>query len=180
MLFRRRKPETLRGRLRLFLWPRRSWGRSLSYFKKRVLRLKATPHAIAAGFSAGVFAAFSPILGGHILMALAIAYCISGNMAAAALGTAVANPLTFPMIWAGTYEVGRLLIGAPGGEGARKGIGEALSSMDVAAIWKPYLEPMLIGSLILGALFGVMAYFILYTAVKGYQANRRKGGTGQA
>jgi uncharacterized protein len=180
MLFRRRKPETLRGRVRLFLWPRRSWGRSLSYFKKRVLRLKATPHAIAAGFSAGVFAAFSPILGGHILMALAIAYCISGNMAAAALGTAVANPLTFPMIWAGTYEVGRLLIGTNGAEGGRKGIGEALSSMDVAAIWKPYLEPMLIGSLILGALFGVLAYFILYTAVKGYQANRRKGGTRQA
>ena len=84
------------------------------------------------------------------------------------------------MIWAGTYEVGRLLIGTHGAEGGRKGIGEALSSMDVAAIWKPYLEPMLIGSLILGALFGVLAYFILYTAVKGYQANRRKGGTRQA
>jgi uncharacterized protein len=39
---------------------------------------------------------------------------------------------------------------------------------------------MLIGSLIIGALFGVLAYFILYTAVKGYQANRRKGGTRQA
>lgn len=176
MLFRRRQPEGLSARLRLWLWPRRSWKRSLSYFKKRVLRLRATPHAIAAGFSAGVFAAFSPILGGHILIALAIAYCISGNMAAAILGTTVANPLTFPMIWAATYEVGRLIIGGGGSTIAHKGIGEALASMDFAAMWKPYLEPMLFGSLVLGALGGLIAYALLYMAVNTYQHGRRHKG----
>ena len=173
MLFRRRQPETLAQKLRAALWPRRSWRRSLGYFKKRVLRLKATPHAIAAGFSAGVFASFSPLLGGHIVMALAIAYCLSGNMAAAVLGTALANPLTFPMIWAGTYELGRLITGGVP-VASPKGIGEALASMDVDAIWKPYLEPMLIGSVIIGIVAAVIAYGILYSAVKTYQAGRGK------
>ena len=48
MLFRRRKPDGFLERVRTYLWPRRSFSRSLQYFSKRILRLKATPHAVAA------------------------------------------------------------------------------------------------------------------------------------
>ncbi|TIN70311.1 MAG: DUF2062 domain-containing protein, partial [Mesorhizobium sp.] len=41
MLFRRRKPDGLYERVRTYLWPRRSFSRSLQYFSKRILRLKA-------------------------------------------------------------------------------------------------------------------------------------------
>ena len=49
MLFRRREPEGVWERFRTALWPRRSFTRSVQYLVKRVLRLTATPHAIAAG-----------------------------------------------------------------------------------------------------------------------------------
>ena len=49
MLFRRRTRESLWQRFRVHMWPRRSLSRSLQYFWKRILRLRATPHAIAAG-----------------------------------------------------------------------------------------------------------------------------------
>ncbi|HMM65076.1 MAG TPA: DUF2062 domain-containing protein, partial [Mesorhizobium sp.] len=38
MLFKRRETESLWERLRVWLWPRRSFSRSLQYFSKRILR----------------------------------------------------------------------------------------------------------------------------------------------
>ena len=73
MLFRRRKKADLLERARTFFWPRRSFLRSAQYFIKRVLRLSATPHAIAAGVAAGVFASFTPFLGFHFVIAAGLA-----------------------------------------------------------------------------------------------------------
>jgi len=49
MLFRRRESESWWERLRVHLWPRRSWSRSGRYVVYRLRRLGATPHAIALG-----------------------------------------------------------------------------------------------------------------------------------
>ena len=125
-------------RFRVHLWPRRSFGRSGQYFWKRILRLRATPHAIAAGVAAGVFAAFLPFLGLHILIAAALAWLLRGNMLAAALGTAaVGNPLTFPLIWAATYAGGRFLLHAGPASAARLHIGEPLRHMDFRGFVAP-------------------------------------------
>ena len=51
MLFRRRQTESLLERVRVHLWPRRSWSRSGRYVVYRLRRLSATPHAIALGFA---------------------------------------------------------------------------------------------------------------------------------
>jgi holo-[acyl-carrier protein] synthase len=110
MLFKRRIKPGFRERMRTALWPRRSVGRSLRYFGKRVLRLRATPHAIAAGLAAGIFSSFIPILGVHIAVALAIAWIIGGNIAAAILGTTLGNPLFLPFIWGATLEAGRFIL----------------------------------------------------------------------
>ncbi|WP_062211924.1 DUF2062 domain-containing protein [Aureimonas sp. AU12] len=175
MLFRRRQPETRLQRLRATLWPRRSWRRSLRYMQKRVLRLRATPHAIAAGVAAGVFATFTPFLGFHFLLAFALAYVMSGNLAAAALGCLLGNPLTYPLIWASTYETGRYLTAAELPDGhAPEGLGQALSHMNIAAIWKPYLEPMLVGSLPLGLGFAALAYVAVFFAARSFQAAKHR------
>ena len=50
MLFRRRETESWAERLRVHLWPRRSWSRSSRYVLYRLRRLSASPHAIALGF----------------------------------------------------------------------------------------------------------------------------------
>ena len=175
MLFRRREKLGPWARTKALIWPRRSWSRSLLYLQKRVLRLQATPHAIAAGFAAGAFASFTPLIGFHFMLSFAVAYLIAGNMAAAALGCIVGNPLSFPAIWASTYEVGRYILKAETIDGqAPAGLGHALIHGDFLAIWDPYLKPMLVGSVPLGLVAGTLSYALIYVAARGFQQRRAR------
>lgn len=147
------------------LWPRKSYVRSLRYFVKRVLRIRATPHALAAGFAAGIFAAFSPALGLHILLALVLAWGLGGNLIAAAIGTAAANPLTFPLMMAGELKIGHVVFGGTDIRLPLHVIGAKLAHFDFAGMWNPVLKPLLAGSLVLGAFFALLAYLVmLYSA----------------
>ena len=55
MLFKRREAESFLERMRVHVWPRRSWSRSSRYVVYRLGRLSDTPHAVALGFAVGVF-----------------------------------------------------------------------------------------------------------------------------
>ena len=111
MLFRRRESESWWERLRVHLWPRRSWSRSGRYVVYRLRRLSATPHAIALGFAIGAFSAVTPFIGTHMMMAALLAWVIGGSIVASVLGTFVGNPLTYPLLWYSSYEVGNVLLG---------------------------------------------------------------------
>ncbi len=179
MILKRAQPESLIARLRLALWPRRSFSRSIRYFGKRIVRLRASPHAIAIGLAAGIFAACSPLLGLHIVIALAIAWVLSGNLVAAALGTALCNPLTFPFIIAGDVKLGSLILhktviaGAP-----PEMIGSLWSGEHLARIWQPFLKPMLVGSIPIGIACAMIAYFICAYAVRVFK-DRREAAMGK-
>lgn len=177
MLFRRREKPSHLERLRIAVWPRHSWIRSARYFSKRVLRLTATPNAIALGFAAGAFASMTPFIGFHFIISFALAFIIGGNMLAAALGTAVGNPLTFPLIWATTYKLGTLvLVGEArqlNNSALHRQLGENLLEKSFDTIW-PLLKPMLVGAIPIGLAIGAICYFIVYYSVRAYQANRRQ------
>lgn len=173
MLFRRRQPLSYSMRLRELLWPRKGFSRSFQYFGKRVLRLSATPHAVAAGLVAGVVSSLTPFIGFHFLIAFAIAYLISGNMLAAALGTALGNPLTFPLIWAATWEVGHRILGAGAPVGDAVDLHRAWHQSGIAHIWEPILKPMLVGAIPLAAISTVVVYAVTYVAVDRFQRRRR-------
>ena len=83
--------------------------RFISYYKLKLARLPASPHAIAAGFACGSMVSFTPLLGLHFLLAIVFAYIIRGNYVAALLGTIVGNPITFPFIWGLIYKVGEFV-----------------------------------------------------------------------
>jgi uncharacterized protein (DUF2062 family) len=171
MLFRRRTQQDPVARLRTALWPSVSWGRSLQYFRHRVLRLAGSPHAVALGVAVGVAVGFTPFLGFHIIIALPIAWLLGANLVAAALGTAIANPVTIPFIWAATYRVGRFFVGGPthfhhGGD-----VPENLAEKSLQAIW-PVIKPMLAGSIPLGLVAGIIAYVMVLMATRGVRAMR--------
>lgn len=172
MLFQRRHPPHWLEVLRVALWPRRSWLRSGKYFAKRVLRLTASPHAIAAGIAAGALASFTPFVGFHFVLSFVLAYVIGGNMLAAALGTSVGNPLTFPFIWAINYRVGSAIL--EGGVKAHhdKEISANLFENSFDTIM-PILKPMLVGSIPLGLLVGGTLYAVVYVTVRTYQTARQ-------
>lgn len=175
MLFRRRKPTDLWDRVRTIMWPRRSFSRSAQYFAKRVLRLTATPHAIAAGVAAGAFASFTPYLGFHFIIAAVVAWLLRGNLIASALGTAVGNPITFPFIWAGCLALGRkLLYGAHPETLVPLQLGRVLSEGDIVHLWQPLLLPMTLGGVILGLVCGVILYVVTWWAVAGFREQRRQ------
>lgn len=172
MLFRRRTPLTRRERLRLMLWPRRSFSRSLKYAGKKVLRITASPHAVAAGLAVGVFSAFTPFFGFHLIIAIVLAYFLAGNVAAAALGTTFANPLTLPFIWGSTFELGRFIVSGDADAPPPVHLGRALETMRFDEIWTPLLKPMLFGSTVLGAIFAVLVYFATRYAVTAFRRRR--------
>lgn len=172
MLFRRREEQGYWQRLRLWVWPRVSWRRSVLYYLKRILRLTGTPYAIAMGTALGVFVTFTPFFGFHIVITFLIAWLFGANMIAGALATAIGNPLTFPFIWASTYQVGYLIL---------KGVNRAppprleneIVHRSIAEI-VPLIEPMLIGSVPLGLAAGGITYLLVYKAVSAYQTARRR------
>ena len=186
MLFSRKNPATWSEWLRVMLWPRRSWARSAKYVSKRVLRLTASPHAIAAGVAAGVFASFTPFVGFHFIIAFAVAYVIAGNFLAAASGTFFGNPITFPFIWTSTYQLGNFILSGETPESGGNEL-ESLADADwielgfggiwdlVVGIWEPVVKPMLIGSIPLGVLFGICAYLLTrWASVKFNEARKRR------
>ncbi|UVK38083.1 DUF2062 domain-containing protein [Mesorhizobium sp. AR10] len=173
MLFRRRKPDGFFERVRTYLWPRRSFSRSLQYFSKRILRLKATPHAVAAGVAAGVFASFFP-LGFHFVIAFAVSWVIAGNLVAAALGTAVGNPLTFPLLWGASWETGKLILHEHlPAHGPPAHLGAMLHNLSFSQLWGPVLKPMTIGAIPLGLIFGLLFYGITRWGMTTFREQRR-------
>lgn len=160
------------------IWPRRSFSRSLRYMGKRITRITASPHAVAAGLAVGVFAAFTPFFGFHLVLAIVLAYIIAGNVAAAAIGTALANPLTIPFIWGGTYEIGRMIVDEHGSEKTLP-LSQVLDSeifrqLSFTELWEPVLKPMLFGSLVLGLGCALLVYVVALWATGRYRDKRRQ------
>ncbi|NBN62544.1 DUF2062 domain-containing protein [Pannonibacter tanglangensis] len=177
MLFQRRTPPSRYEKLRVAVWPRASWARSFRYYGKRVLRLTASPHAVALGFACGAFASFTPFIGFHFLIAAAAALVVRGNVIASALGTVVGNPLTFPFIWAATYKLGHVLMGTgtlTTSADAAHGLAHAdllAQSLDTLL---PILEPMVVGGIPLGLLCGLLCYAPVHASVRAYQERKRQ------
>ncbi|MBI1384541.1 MAG: DUF2062 domain-containing protein [Rhizobiales bacterium] len=177
MLFSRRKPEGILARVRVALWPRRSWSRSMRYVLKRVRRLRGSPYFIAFGFACGAFVSCTPFVGFHFIIAAALAYIGRGSMIASAFGTAVGNPLTFPFIWVSTYQLGNAILGGTGrfsDEQLKHGFATLWESMTafsseafVAAanvLW-PLMKPMLVGSVPIGLAVASVIYLVMYRAL---------------
>jgi uncharacterized protein len=172
MLFRRREAENLLERMRVHLWPRRSWSRSSRYIVYRLRRLSDTPHAVALGFAVGVFTAATPFLGTHMAMAALLAWVIGGSVVAALLGTFIGNPLTYPLFWYSTYEVGDLMLGRSA-EKPSIDLSAGIFQTSVDQLW-PLLKPMTLGSIPVGIALAALSYVIVKPMVDAYKHRRRR------
>ncbi len=179
MLFRRRHPLTWQQRVRVAAWPARSWRRSFYYMAKRILRLRATPHAIAVGTAAGVFVSCTPFLGLHILLASAITWALGGNVIAAVLATWFGNPISFPIIWASTWQLGRFILEHGFGQAPDLGsfhpadLAAKLTTYSLRDIW-PVIEPMMVGSLPIGLACAAIAYGATRLAVAAFRRRQEE------
>lgn len=142
-----------------------------------LLQVEDTPHRTALAFGAGVFIAFSPLLGIHWLLALGTAFAFRLNKVAVLLGAYVNNPWTLaPMFLAGT-ALGCALLGVSP---------EGLSSIDWHASGRefyrglfehlrPYLWPFVIGNTVLGIVSGACSYWLLRRVLEARQRRAEQG-----
>lgn len=91
------------------VWPTIGWGRFGYYLFWRLMRISSAPHDVAAGVAVGVAVSFTPLLGMHFVLATLLTFIVRGNVLAAIIGTFAGNPLTFPLFWGISYQMGQLL-----------------------------------------------------------------------
>ena len=185
----------LSSRLSLRLSPRLNPGlnctrlgigrKRLAYYWRRILRVRATPHEVALGCAAGVFAACTPFLGFQMALAGALAFLLRVSIPAALIGTFVGNPLSWPAIWSASYIAGVWVLGhdrayaaehfaqsanALGATlmaGTPKELGTAVVNLS------PIVEPMVVGGLLVGLIAAVFSYYPTRRAVRVFQKRHR-------
>ena len=79
------------------------------YLTHRVVRIPGSSYSIACGLAFGAAVSFTPFIGLHFLISMGLAWVFRANVIAAAIGTVVGNPWTFPFIWLATYQTGILI-----------------------------------------------------------------------
>ena len=171
-MFQRRVELHPLRKLREMLWPSIGWTRATKYIWRRIWRLTGTPHSIAVGIAAGTFMSFTPFLGFHIAGAMLIAWVFRGNLVAGAFGTLVGNPVTYPAIWWGTYDLGNWLLRIPSND--RLDLVGTLMSSKAFDVILPVIVPMSIGALPMGIIASIVAYFVIKSTVAAYQLRRRE------
>lgn len=141
------------------------------YVVRRVSRMSGTPHSIAAGVACGVAISFTPFIGLHLLGAFLLCLLVRGNYVAAAAGTLVGNPWTFPLIWVAAYQLGTELLGT------RAAQLEPVHRWDLATFLveaEAVFWPMVVGGIPLAVLAGLATYFPLSRMIAAYQDTRRR------
>lgn len=171
-MFKRRRGPFHPDQLREWFVPRKGWNRGIRYLHLRLRRLPGSPHSIALGFAFGTLLSFTPLFGFHIFVAVGFAYVLGGNLLAAALGTAVGNPLTFPIIAAISIRLGNAFLGHPVDPAAAEDIEARFVVLQFPELFGNLFLPYLIGGLLLGLPAAFVGYLVMRPLAAAYQARR--------
>lgn len=163
------------------------WNKIKKHFcslLEKIKRLQGDPHYIALGMAIGVFIGVTPTIPFHTALAIVLAFIFRGSKPAAAIGVWIANPLTIPLFYYGSYKVGNFLFGGSfdGGldiEAMIHALESNISLWEKFGLIEDFLShhfgvacTMLAGSVVLAVIPSVASYFITRKLVartyKGY------------
>ncbi len=173
MIFKRRERRGLWDQARDLVSPKKGWRRGFKYIGRRVQRLPDTPHRIAIGFACGVMASFSPFFTLHIIVAVALAMAVRGNLIAAAFGTIFGNPISFPLIAAASLKLGNWMLGRSDGVEDLETLSWEYVSGQPFAFLESIFTPYLVGGLAPGLICSVICYYLLRPVIARFQERRR-------
>lgn len=131
-----------------------------------LLALNGSPHGIAGGFAIGLGLSLIPIPFLGMFLALALAPVLHLNLPATYLGTAVVNPLTGALFYAGELYLGLTLLGRPLPSWAE------LRALDAAGWWELFqamLGPFALGAAVAMPVMTVLSYAIVYLLVRAWR-----------
>jgi len=141
-----------------------------TYIRERVrdiLKLDDPPHRLSLAFALGIFIAFSPWLGLHIVSAVFLAWLFRLNKVVVITASFVNNPWTIVPMYAFCLWFGVKITGSDiavpeiawGSLGVRK----------LYDLLLPFLWPYLAGTVVVGSAAAVISYFFFLWAVKRYR-----------
>ena len=170
----------------------RSWRALRRFVVYRMLRADDTPHRLALGAGVGILTAWTPLFGGHMLLAVLLAFVVRANKAVAATVVWVCNPVTFLPMLLIEWRIGRWIMGpsdgADNGEAQRaladlarlseapgSLVGEILSVDFWQHMWALLAAlggRMWVGSAVMGLVTGALSYLIVRRWVEWHRARR--------
>ncbi|HYS78203.1 MAG TPA: DUF2062 domain-containing protein [Candidatus Dormibacteraeota bacterium] len=178
---RRREQKAVPGSgLRLGVWlpengaMREGRAKRIGEWLRVVLHTDDTPPRAALAFAIGVFIAWTPALGFHALLALAIAFLFGLNRVAVLAGTFVNNPWTIVPIYSVSAYLGSLLTGAEVSPPRLEG--KSWSDLfDFFAQCRPWIVPLTMGTLVMGALSALVSFPVVLFGIRWYRGLRQAG-----
>jgi uncharacterized protein (DUF2062 family) len=134
---------------------------------RAIIKLDEPPHRLSLAFALGIFIAFSPWLGLHIVSAVFLAWLFRLNKVVVLTVSFVNNPWTIvPMyvfcLWFGVKITG-------GGVQVPQIAWDSLGISELYDILLPFLWPYLAGTIVVGGIAAVFSYFGILWTVKRYR-----------
>jgi uncharacterized protein (DUF2062 family) len=168
---------------------KRKKNKLFRYFEYKILHIDDTPHKISLGVAIGLFMAYSPLLGLHLLQIIILSILLRANKFAALVSTWVSNVFTYAIIYYPAYLIGKIICNFFPNY-------SALSDQQVSSLFNKLFAPsnmltgfytkeywrqfwmllkqigpeLWIGCLILGSIAAVASYFICYYLIKSHRA----------
>lgn len=164
---------------------RKKRSKIVRFLEYKILHIDDSPHKIALGLAIGLFIAWTPLLGLHILLVIALSILLRANKFAALVSVWVSNIFTFAFIYYPSYLVGRAICDIfprhriMSGEQVSASFNELFAPMNMLTgfftkeYWREFVmllkeigPELWIGCFIVGGLVAVSAYVICYNIVK--------------
>jgi hypothetical protein len=143
-----------------------------------LLHIDDTPERTAAAYAVGVFFGFSPFLGLHTVMGVAVAFLLNLNRVAVILGVYSNLPWIIAAYYAAATAVGAIVTRTSLPPDFQARLSELLEKSmlrgefwtEVGSLLRPFLWPFVVGSTIGALLLALIAYL----AAVGFVRLRRK------
>ncbi|MHC4872116.1 MAG: DUF2062 domain-containing protein [Planctomycetota bacterium] len=132
---------------------------------RQLVKLRATPHAIALGTAIGIFVGMTPTVGLQMLIGVIIATVVGANRVAAALPAWITNPFTIVPIYSFNYWLGTFFVKGPGLEEFKIKISQLSGWRSVYDLGVDILVPLTIGCCLVGIALAIPAYPLAYRMV---------------
>jgi uncharacterized protein (DUF2062 family) len=135
---------------------------------ERLRDLPGEPHYVAKGMAIGIFVSITPTIPFHTLIALALAFIFRASKIAAAIGVWFSNPLTIPIFYFASFQVGRFLFG---NLAACSGACESITNLLKLGV--EVALATIVGGVVVGLGPATAAYFITRTIVVRMKSRRK-------
>ena len=139
----------------------RSFRKRLKWFYLRVVTAKGAPQQVAGGLAVGIFWGMSPLWGLQTVLAFVTATIFNLSRIPAVVAVHSSNIITALFIYSFTWKVGNWLLSPFVGAGGPMPLTEATFSWrTMLGLAGHALARMLIGGFLVGAVLGVITYFL--------------------